>query len=294
MPYYKIRFSFIQKNRRQLHVLNSVDTILYIIKNKCSVSRFGDGEFQMITHYTKHGTQENFYVDTFQHYDSKLAFRLQEVYNSDLPNHLICIPYALKDSSIYKGYERTFFEREFFLRKNLLVNRDCVTLMGDACFTRFYWRRCDIEDYSSYIKLLKGIWNNRKIFIVEGEQSRLGVRNDLFDNALEVYRLLCPAINAFDKYGEIISAIIEKITHEFLILIALGHTATVLAYDLSKQGYQAIDIGHIDIEYEWLRMKAKHKVPVPNKYVNEVKDGRINTDLTGDVIYQSQIVGRIV
>lgn len=31
-----------------------------------------------------------------------------------------------------------------------------------------------------------------------------------------------------------------------LILIALGMTATVLAYDLSKAGFWAIDIGHID------------------------------------------------
>lgn len=88
------------------------------------------------------------------------------------------------------------------------------------------------------------------------------------------------------------AAIIKKITCDDLILIALGHTATVLAYDLSKLGYQAIDIGHIDIEYEWLRMGAKRKMPVPNKYVNEVREGRIDTDLN-DVTYQSQIIGRI-
>lgn len=51
-----------------------------------------------------------------------------------------------------------------------------------------------------------------------------------------------------------------------LVLIALGHTATVLAYDLAEVGYQAIDIGHIDIEYEWFLMRA------PKKYLS-----RINT-----------------
>jgi hypothetical protein len=35
-----------------------------------------------------------------------------------------------------------------------------------------------------------------------------------------------------------------------LILIALGPTATVLAYDLAKKGYQAIDIGHLPSCYE--------------------------------------------
>ena len=38
------------------------------------------------------------------------------------------------------------------------------------------------------------------------------------------------------------------------VLIALGQTATVLAYDLSEAGLQAIDPGHVDVEYEWYRM----------------------------------------
>ena len=50
-----------------------------------------------------------------------------------------------------------------------------------------------------------------------------------------------------------------------LILIALGPTATVLSYDLNKLGYQAIDIGHADIEYEWYLRKAKKKIPIKNK-----------------------------
>ena len=37
-----------------------------------------------------------------------------------------------------------------------------------------------------------------------------------------------------------------------LILISLGPTATVLAYDLSKTGVQAIDIGHITNMYDRL------------------------------------------
>ena len=36
------------------------------------------------------------------------------------------------------------------------------------------------------------------------------------------------------------------------MLLALGPTATVLAYDLSKLGYQAIDIGHLpNCYWQW-------------------------------------------
>ena len=44
-----------------------------------------------------------------------------------------------------------------------------------------------------------------------------------------------------------------------MIIIALGPTATVLAYDLAKEGYQALDMGHFDIEYEWYLRNATKK-----------------------------------
>lgn len=289
-PYYRVYFKF-DRDRENLHILHSIDTILYILKNKCSVSRFGDGEFQMITHMLENGTEADFYLDTFQHYDVRLASRLLDVYKSNLSNHLVCIPYAFKDSSVYKGNIRFFWEREFLWRKKILIGYNAIKLMGDTNFTRFYMGRCDIKNYDKYIDLLKKIWCGRKILIAEGEQSRLGVGNDLFDNVAEIHRLLCPSTNAFDKYDQILTEI-KKTSRDTLILLALGHTATILAYDLCKCGYQAIDIGHVDIEYEWMLMNAKRKVPVPNKYVNEVMEGRIDTELD-DTAYQSQIIGRI-
>lgn len=53
-------------------------------------------------------------------------------------------------------------------------------------------------------------------------------------------------------------------------------------------------IQHIDVEYEWLCMGAKTKVPIPGKYVNEVSSGRIQEDNTEDQKYQSEIIARIL
>nr|WP_256218532.1 GT-D fold domain-containing glycosyltransferase [Bacillus sp. MUM 116] len=55
--------------------------------------------------------------------------------------------------------------------------------------------------------------------------------------------------------------------------MAFGPTATVLSFDLANCGYQAIDIGYIDIEYEWFLQKAEEKSPVKNKYIGEVPNG---------------------
>ena len=46
------------------------------------------------------------------------------------------------------------------------------------------------------------------------------------------------------------------------------------------------------VRYEWYLMKAKQKVAVPNKYVNEVREGRIDSQCNDD-LYQSQIICRI-
>ena len=291
-PYYRIKYAFTYLERKNLQILDSEKTVSYIIKNHCSVARLGDGEFQMITHYMQNGTVENFHVDSFQNYSLHLAERLLEVLKSDGKDILICIPYAFRKSSVYRGYGRTFFEREWLLRKKLVTPIVGLRLLGDSCFTRFYLGRKDIKNKKRYVSLLKKIWEGKQILIVEGEQSRLGVGNDLFDNVAVISRILCPIVNAFDKY-ECILELVDCCSKEKLVILALGHTATILAFDLSKRGYQAIDLGHLDIEYEWMRMKATKKVPIKDKYVNEIHKGRISTEMQ-DALYQSQIIGRVL
>lgn len=79
-----------------------------------------------------------------------------------------------------------------------------------------------------------------------------------------------------------------------MILLALGPTATALAYDLYCQGYRAIDIGHVDIEYEWCRMGATEKVPIKDKYTNEAESkGGLEVGKILDDAYCSQIYAKI-
>lgn len=45
--------------------------------------------------------------------------------------------------------------------------------------------------------------------MIEGEKSRLGVGNDLFEGAKSIRRILGPAQNAFDKYEELYNLAIK-------------------------------------------------------------------------------------
>ena len=83
---------------------------------------------------------------------------------------------------------------------------------------------------------------------------------------------------------------VKKYSKDHLVIIALGATATVLAYDLTLDGYQALDLGHIDIEYEWFLRGAKTAISIPGKYTNEVdSDDKVqgNIDTTS---YEKEVV----
>lgn len=74
-------------------------------------------------------------------------------------------------------------------------------------------------------------------------------------------------------------------------LLSLGMTATVLAYDLAKLGYWAIDMGQ-DIEYKWY-LKGDNNMdkalPVKGKFTNEAVAGN-EVGECNDAQYLSQII----
>lgn len=292
-PYYHTKYRNTKSDRDKIQILDSTQSIERIITNKLSVARFGDGELQMIEHFLNGGTKENFNVDSFQDYDRNLGEKLYNILLNRRSDLLCCLPYPFKDSKVYYGYDRIFFEREWLGKKRIILDtiKDGAVL-GDTDFTRFYLHRRDIKDYSTYIKSMQAIWDNRDIVFIEGKFSRLGVGNDLFDNAKSRRRIVCPAVNAFAAYDTILEEA-KKLEKDCLILLALGHTATVLADELSREGFQAIDIGHVDIEYEWYLMGATEKIPIPNKYVNETKAGRI-INSHSDRLYESEIICTII
>ena len=161
-----------------------------------------------------------------------------------------------------------------------------------AQITRFYFDWADKSSCQRWYTGLKSIWQDQNVLLVEGDKSRVGVGNDLFDNTKSVRRILCPSENAFNHYDAILAAIKAHAQKDDLIFMALGPTATVLAYDLFCAGYWAFDAGHIDLEYEWMRRGATEKVKIEGKYVNEVAGGNIVADVV-DAVYQSQIIERI-
>ena len=277
-----VRIPLAHKQFERINILNSIDSIKYIIEHKCSVSRFGDGEFIMLLGGG---------YDDYQGADQKLAKRLKEVLvSTDAPNHIVGLPMPLKHTIGLRPSSRDFWDY-FTLRKGVYLVPYLSTsrLYIDTQLSRFYIMYTDKSHCGNQLNLLKAIWNNQDVVIIEGTKSRTGIGNDLYDNVKSLSRILGPATDAFSMYDEMLEAIVKHVSKDKLILLSYGPTATILAYDLAKLGYWAVDIGHLDIEYEWFKMGAIDKVVINGKFTNEAKGGRF-VKSNEDKEYLQQII----
>lgn len=288
-PMISIRNAYkLRKMRTELPVsiMSSENTIAYIKENNCSIARYGDGEFGLMFKTGAAGYQE---------ISDGLADALKEVFRNRSTSLLICIPYPMKSTKEFVKHGKQFWNTWALCNYKKVVTEIYRLagegyLFGDSFVSRpftGYKVKAKADNLFSHLKLL---WEDRDVLFVEGEGTRLGVGNDLFDNAKSIKRILAPAENAFGVYYEVLEAV-RAVWNGELVIMALGPTATVLASDLSKQGIQALDLGHIDIQYEWYLSGEAYK-PIANKYVNEVKGGGV-FETCEDQVYQSQIVATV-
>ncbi len=280
---------FYQKKHKPPEIMSCRETVEYILKTGCSVSRFGDAEVKLIS-----GRRITYQIPT-----DEIRERLNQVLGSDKKNLLVCIPSVFSDEQLSNQKESAvkFWKNHLsYCRKYWYRNLIDGKKYGNAFISRHYINLKDknYNKISDYFTFIKKLWENKDIIIVEGEKSRLGMGNDLFDNAKSVKRILGPSNQGFSKYNELLEEI-KKQDKNSLLLLALGPTATILPYDLCDLGYQAIDIGNIDTEYEWFRMNASDKVPIKNKLVYEA--GRKACSEVGnadDEKYNSEIIAKIL
>lgn len=270
---------------RQPEVIGMSETISAIKNRRASIARYGDGEFDMIF-----GRNQG-----FQPENNLLGLRLRAILkeNARSDRFLVALPDCFGSLDHFTPAAQLHWQLRLDKERIKWVQLlNTKAPYYQAQITRFYFDWADKSQCRNWFNGLKAIWENENVLLVEGEKSRVGVGNDLFDNARSVRRLLCPAENAFSRYDDILNEVKNAAAKTDLILLALGPTATVLAYDLFNAGYWAFDAGHIDLEYEWMRLGATEKVRIAGKYVNEVSGGNQVADIE-DTLYNSQIIGRI-
>lgn len=288
----RIRFSNIgyeladnlEKGKYRFPALHSdEEAVGRIVDGKCSMIRFGDGEFEIMA-----GRERA----PFQRCEGDLPERLREAFQSREDGLLVAVannygsldPYIESDKDGIRAY-MTEDVRAF--HESLL---DYCRAYYDAYMFKCYFQAKDRDDATRRYDLVKRIWQGRDVVLVEGAQTRTGQGNDLLENAKSVRRILCPTKNAYGRYQDILEEAM-KLPKDKLILCVLGPAGKVLAYDLVRMGHQVVDIGQIDMEYEWYRAGAGIKTPTPTKYVSQLPPALVEE--IDDEEYESQIIAEI-
>ena len=248
------------KARTPAIIVKDIDqTLDYIIENQSSIIRFGDGEMDLMLGKSI----------PYQVYDENLASQLKEIISLQSDEKLVIgLPNVFADRSNFTPAAESFWQGHLEQHLKDYVELASADWYGTTFVSRPYIDYVDKSKSFSQFEKLKQIWENQDILIVEGVTSRSGVGNDLFDGATSIKRIICPSHNAYSRIEEIQEAVLQY-AESRLILCMLGPTAKILSYNLFKKGYRVLDIGHIDSEYEWMKMRADTKVKLHHKHTAE-------------------------
>lgn len=235
-PWHKIKLE--EYRRAYPRVMTTTETLKKLIEDKISIARFGDGEMKLVA---GDGLGERGKKNEYQVFDAGLQKRLQEILKNPQPNVLVSIaPFSDKydDTPNYKNgfsyMERFWIDywnrvKDYF---DFSFRYGCTTVTRSSVF------------YENKLEDVKKIWGGRKVLFVVGQNSHFIDEPRLFDNVAEKEFLYVKGKSSFDDYEKIFDQI-KKYKTDWLIFISLGPTATLLACDLAKLGYQALDMGHL-------------------------------------------------
>lgn len=209
----------------KIKILSTEKCLTKIKEEKKSIARFNDGEIDLVIGNAL----------KYQEPNPRLCNKLKEILKEKQDFCIIGIP------DVINGFDNLTEETENFWVKNMERTREKFLQYlnddveyGTANVAKFYIRHKDRSHCNRYFTMLKEIWKDRDVLICEEEQTRLGVGNDLLDDAKSIRRIIFPQENAFSKYEETIVRL-KKENKDVLIILALGPISTVLAYDLAKE-----------------------------------------------------------
>ena len=229
-------------------VVKAEETIKVLYSSHKSMARFGDGEFNLIE-----GRDIG-----FQKSSPEISKRLAEVLKSNDENILIGIPDVFGSLDAYCQHVRSYW-REFLPKNRHWIYQllDLRKTYYDACFTGYAIQSAedDEEALKKYYNEIRKIWQNRDVVFIKGKDTETYV-NDIYDNVKSAKYIYAPKAHAFEHYNEILNEA-QKESKDKLFIVILGPAATILAYDLAKSGYQALDMGHLAKDYDWFMRKEE-------------------------------------
>ena len=232
-----------------IKVYSVEETIEELIHTDKSMVRFGDGEITMIRGRSL----------KLQKVRPEIVEGLKRILGYQYDGMIVTIPEIFDDLSVYRKESRQFW-RDHLLFSRKIYEKYCNKnrIYYNTSLSRFYYALEDKSKCAQWIEGIRCIWKDKDVVVVEGERTHNGVGNDLLDNARSVERIIGPASDAYEKLDEIIECC-KEYSKDRLFLASLGVAAKFFTERMFLEGYRVLDIGNLDMEYEWYLNNAGQK-----------------------------------
>lgn len=252
---YELHHHNLLPNPLQVH---SVDETLDVLLNtNKSMVRFGDSDLVMISGRNT----------IFQTAAPEITEGLRRIIGYQYEDLIVTVPDIFGDLDIYLPASRAFWEDHLlFFRKAYYKYCNTEKIYYNTTVSRGYVTLADKSKSGGWFERFRQVFAGKDLVMVEGCTAHNGVGNDLFSEAASVQRIVCPSSNAYRVRDRILEECL-KFDRNKLFLFALGVTAKALVEEMFLNGYRVIDIGNLDMEYEWYLRGAQKKEPVPKHSV---------------------------
>lgn len=237
-------------NNIQVHTID--ETIDELLSTEKSMVRFGDGEIVMIKG-----------VDLMlQKASPEIGEGLAKILAYPWDDLMVTIPGIFDTLSDHHKASRKFWQDHLlFCRKTYEKYCNPNKVYYTTFISRCYYFGQDRSLCDGWFAKIRKIWENRDIIIVEGTRTHNGVGNDLFDSASSIERIICPPSDAYGALPEILNECL-RYDKDRMFLLSVGVAAKFLAVELFQRGYRVLDIGNMDLEYEWYVRQVPDKIPL--------------------------------
>ncbi len=237
-------------NRIRVHTIDeTIDELLYTGK---SMVRFGDGEIVMIKG-----------VDLMlQKASPEIGEGLARILAYPYDDLIVTIPGIFDTLSDHRPESRQFWrDHLLFCRRTYEKYCNPDRIYYTTFVSRCYYYAKDRSNCDRWFAKIRKIWENRDIVVVEGAKTHNGVGNNLLDSARSIERIICPPSDAYGALPAILEAC-TRYGRDRLFLLSVGVAAKFLAVELFRLGYRVLDIGNLDMEYEWYVRRTPGKAVI--------------------------------
>lgn len=263
------------EGHKRVTVKSVDDTLDVLLNTQKSMVRFGDGEIVVLS-------GRNIY---FQNSSPEIAEGLKRIIGYQYDDLIVTLP------DVFDGLEQYVSRTQDFWKDHLLFFRKeyykycCLDkAYYNTSVSRGYITYADKENSVRWFAKFREVFRNKELVIVEGVGTHNGVGNNLFEYASSVERIICPGRNAYEVREQILEKCLEY-EKDKLFLFSLGITAKGLVEELFLKGYRVLDIGNLDMEYEWFLQRAEWKTPLKKHQIT----GREENEAAGYYDYLAQI-----